>query len=65
LVTSDGAIRAFAVSRDGRFLVVVIESSASGGKTPIEVLLVDIAKHKSTPLVMPLAPDTRVASPSF
>ena len=65
LVTSDGAIRAFAVSRDGRFLVVVIESSASGGKTPTEVLLVDIAKHKSTPLVMPLAPDTRVASPSF
>jgi Tol biopolymer transport system component len=65
LVTSDGAIRSFAVSRDGRFLVVVIESTTRGGKTPTEVLLVDIARHKSTPLAMTLAADTRVASPSF
>ncbi len=65
LVTSDGTIRSFAVSRDGRFLVVVIESTTRGGKTPTEVLLVDIARHKSTPLAMTLAADTRVASPSF
>jgi Tol biopolymer transport system component len=65
LVTSDGAIRAFAVSRDGRFLVVVIESTARAGKNPTEILLVDIARHRSTPLAMPLPPDTRVASLSF
>jgi hypothetical protein len=65
LVTADGAIRSFAVSRDGRFLVVVIESTTRGGKTPTEVLLVDIARHKSTPLATTLAVDTRVASPSF
>jgi TolB protein len=65
LVTSDGAIRALAVSRDGRFLVVVIESTARAGKNPTEILLVDIARHSSTPLTVPLPLDTRVVSLSF
>jgi dipeptidyl aminopeptidase/acylaminoacyl peptidase len=65
LVTSNDAIREFAVSRDGRFLVVVIESTTSGGKTPTEVLLVDLATSESTALVVPLAPETRVTNPSF
>lgn len=65
LMTSDGAIREFAVSRDGRFLVVVVESTTRGGKTPTEVLLVDLATSKSTALVVPLAPETRVTNPSF
>jgi len=65
LVTSNGAIREFAVSRDGRFLVVVIESTTRGGKTPTEVLLVDLATSESTALAVPLAPETRVTNPSF
>ncbi len=65
LMTSDNAIREFAVSRDGRFLVVVIESTARGGKTQTQVLLVDLATRESTALVVPLAPETRVTNPSF
>lgn len=65
LVTSNDAIREFAVSRDGRLLVVVIESTASTGKSPTEVLLVDIATRRSTKLVVQLSPGARFASPSF
>lgn len=65
LVTSDNSIREFAVSRDGRSIVVVIESTDSDRGAPVEVLLVDLATRQSTPLDVPLGPDERVANLTF
>lgn len=65
LVTSDNAIRDFAVSRDGRLLLLVIESTERHHEFPVEVLLVNLDTRESTTVTVPLAPGERVANPSF
>lgn len=64
LITSDDLIRSFAISRDGRFLAVVIESNGDRSSRT-KLLLIDLTSRRSSSLSVPLAEGEHVASPSF
>ncbi len=66
LLTSDDNIREFAISRDGRFLAAVIESTARQGRgRKTRLLVVDLTTRDSAPLSVPLAPGESITHASF
>jgi Tol biopolymer transport system component len=64
LLTSNDTIREFSISRDGRFLAVVIESSPRQGRKT-ELLVVDLTTRDSMPPSVPLASGKSITHVSF
>jgi hypothetical protein len=65
LVTSDGTIQSYAVSRDGRTLVAVVESSPHDPAGKAELLVVDLPTRQARSLVLDVPPGTHLSHPSF